>query len=47
MYLQNEKMANQNCEFLSISLIKEGLNKYIKLLCKMKLRNELQKKKSL
>ena len=24
----------QNCEFLSIFLTKEGLNKYIKLLCK-------------
>ena len=27
----------QNCEFLSIFLTKEGSNKYIKLLCKMKL----------
>ena len=36
----------QNCEFLSIFLTKEGLNKYIKLLCKIKLSDELQKKKS-
>ena len=33
----------QNCEFLSIFLTKEDLNKYIKLLCKMKLWGELWK----
>ena len=41
MYLQNEKMAD--CEFLSIFLTKEGLNKYITLLCKMELWDGLQK----
>ena len=33
----------QNCEFLPIFLIKEGLNKYIKLLSKIKLCDELRK----
>ena len=33
----------QNCEFLSIFLTKEGSNKYINLLCKMKLWDKLQK----
>ena len=33
----------QNCEFLSIFPTKEGLNKCTKLLCKMKLWDELQK----
>ena len=33
----------QNCEFFSIFLIKEGWNKCIKLLCKMKLWDKLQK----
>ena len=32
----------QNCEFLSTFLTKEGSNKYIKLLCKMK-REKLEK----
>ena len=33
----------QNCEFLSLFLTKEGSNKYIKLLCKMKLWDKLEK----
>ena len=33
----------QNCEFLSLFLTKEGSNKYIKLLCKMKLSDKLEK----
>ena len=33
----------QNCEFLFIFLTKEDLSKYIKLICKMKLWDELQK----
>ena len=33
----------QNCEFLSIFLTKEGLSKYIKHLCKIRLWDELQK----
>ena len=33
----------QNWEFLSIFLTKEGSNKYIKLLCKMKLWDKLEK----
>ena len=38
MYLQNK-----NCEFLSIFLLKEGSKKYIKLLCKTKLWDKLEK----
>ena len=41
MYLQMKRW--QNCEFLSIFLTKEGSNKYIKLLCKMKLWDKLEK----
>ena len=33
----------QNCEFLSTFLTKEGSIKYIKLLCKMKLWEKLEK----
>ena len=33
----------QNCEFLSTFLTKKGLNKCIKLLCKMKQGDEFQK----
>ena len=44
MYLQNEKMTKL---FLSIFLTKEGLSKYIKLLCKMKLWDKLQKEEVL
>ena len=42
MYLQNEKIVK--LWFLSIFLTREGLNNYIRLLCKMKLWDELQKK---
>ena len=33
----------QNFEFLSLFIIKVRLNKYIKLLCKMKLLDQLEK----
>ena len=36
----------QNCEFLSNFLKKEGLHIYVKLLCKMKLLDKLQKRRS-
>ena len=40
MYWQNEKIAK--LWVLSIFLTKEGLNKYIKHLCEMKLRDKLR-----
>ena len=45
MYLQNEKMP-QLWVFVDFSiLIKEGSNKYIRLFCKMKLWDKLEKEK--
>ena len=41
MYLQNENIAK--LWVLSIFLTKEGLNKYIKLLCEMKLWDKLRR----